>query len=424
MAKREIKNLELKIKLTNEYLRTGGVEKIFDPGLLEDLTKVKSGPDGKPDPDTVSTRVNAFMMALLSSHLSPPVFNPEYISEYQSLLQKGLSFEQENVDTKEQFDTLFADYKDEPDILFRGQAEAKWRLYSKAQRLWIMDKWHQAGIPYQALLEMLVNLGRDTYLKQIQETLQQFHIDTANDIAVLGFLQHHGCPTPLMDWTFDFKTGLFFATDGAAFTENKYEIDQYFSLYHLEKKYFKEGSMREIMGASLDTVGKEWVDKMIVVIAGDDPEKLKEMQEKFADRSFFVRAKIPGAGLVEHMTEMSRMVNMPMIYFSDDDAESGIVFSLKNSKNIIKQQGVFIWTSSPDRPFEMVGAEQYAKGKETDEPEEFRFCKCFNIHKSLLPYIREKLKVEGISAETIYPTKSDEVDTWPLYEQAKTTFFK
>lgn len=422
MAKRENKNLALKIKLTNEYLNNGGVKKIFDVGLLDDLTKVKSDAYGDPDPDTVSKRANAFMMAILASHLSPPVFHEEYISEYQSTLQKGLSFEQENIDTSDQFDTLYESFKDRKDILFRGQREAKWRLYSKAQRLWITDKWQAAGVPYQVFLEKMVELGKASYLTQIQETLQQFHIDTANDIAVLGFLQHHGCPTPLMDWTFSFRNALFFAIDGYDFSEKGHEINRYVSLYYLETKYFEEGSMRSIITGSLDTVGKELLDKMIVYLAGDDKEKLKAMQEKFSDRSFFDRARIPGAGLVEHMTAMSRMVNMPMIYFSDEDKESGIIFSLKNSKNIIKQQGAFLWNSSPSKPFEMVAEEQYAKGKDDSEPEDFRFCKCFNIHKQLVPYIEDRLRADGILGETIYPTAASEIDTWPLYQQVKSTF--
>ena len=43
MPKREISNLDLKIKLPTEYLDTGGYEKIWDISLLEDLKLVKSG---------------------------------------------------------------------------------------------------------------------------------------------------------------------------------------------------------------------------------------------------------------------------------------------------------------------------------------------------------------------------------------------
>ena len=105
MPKRKISNLDLKVKLFNEYLENGGVEKIVFPNLLEDFIKVRKGPDGKVDPDTVSPLVNAAMLAHLGSHLLPPFFHPEHISEYQSTLQKNNSFVQENIDTEEQFDS-------------------------------------------------------------------------------------------------------------------------------------------------------------------------------------------------------------------------------------------------------------------------------------------------------------------------------
>src|SRR5690606_17064846 len=129
MPKREISNLDLKVKLFKEYLENGGVEKIPFPDLLEDLIKVKKGPDGKVDPDTVSPIVNAAMLALLGSHLSPPFYHSENISEYKSTLQKNNSFVQENIDTEEQFDRVYEEFNKKKNTLFRGQREAKWRLY-------------------------------------------------------------------------------------------------------------------------------------------------------------------------------------------------------------------------------------------------------------------------------------------------------
>ena len=111
MPKREISNLDLKIKLTTEYLDNGGYEKIWDIGLLEDLKLVKSGHDGKVDPHTVSTRVNAFMLAILASQLTPPFYSPNHISEYETTLQKSNSFDQVNIDTIEQFDKIYEEYK-------------------------------------------------------------------------------------------------------------------------------------------------------------------------------------------------------------------------------------------------------------------------------------------------------------------------
>jgi len=75
MRKTQILNLDLKVKLSKEYLDNGGYEKIWDIGLLDDLMLVKSQPDGKVDPNTVSPRVNAFMLAILASQLSPPFYS-------------------------------------------------------------------------------------------------------------------------------------------------------------------------------------------------------------------------------------------------------------------------------------------------------------------------------------------------------------
>src|SRR5687767_2662730 len=99
MPKRKISNLDLKIKLTKEYLDNGGYQKIWDVGLLEDLLEVKSGPDGKPDPETITARVNAFMLAILGSQLEPLSYSPNHLSEYETTLQKSHNFDQQNIDT-------------------------------------------------------------------------------------------------------------------------------------------------------------------------------------------------------------------------------------------------------------------------------------------------------------------------------------
>lgn len=139
MAKREISNLDLKIKLTKEYLENEGYESIYLVDLLKDLIEVKSLPDGEVDPETVSPLVNDFMGTILGDHLMPPYYDSKYISSYKSTLQKSNSFIQENIDTKEQFDKVYAEYKIKTNTIFRGQGEAKWRLYSKLQRHWISD---------------------------------------------------------------------------------------------------------------------------------------------------------------------------------------------------------------------------------------------------------------------------------------------
>ncbi|MDN6343084.1 MAG: FRG domain-containing protein [Lactococcus lactis] len=416
MPKRKISNLALKIKLTNEYLNNGGIEKIPSVRLLEDLIKVKSGPDGKVDPDTVSTTVNAFMLALLGSHLSPPYFHPEHISEYKSTLQKNNSFVQENIDTEEQFNKIYEEFKGKENIIFRGQREAKWRLYSKLQRLWLAEKLHEKE-DYETFLTRLVELGKEEYTRPIQELLKANHVDTSNSIAVLAYLQHHECPTPLLDWTYSFQNALYFALDGLESNKSTIEIEDYCSVYYIEEEYFEGGSLRKIMSDGLDELDSRELARMIEIISNGDEEKKKEMTEHFAGRKVFDREKLNGSGLISHMTKIEHLINFPIGYFSDRDKDSGILFSLNNSKNILNQQGGFTWNADPSKPIELVGDEQFKEGTTEEEAKEYSFCSCFNIHKSLESHIRKRLEADGITKDFIYPTP--DINSWEIFEKCK-----
>ena len=86
------KNLELKFKLTNEYLRSGGLEKILDVDLLDDIINVKYDENGNFQSESITNRLNSFMNVILSTHLNLPFYSPNNISEYSSILQKSIIF--------------------------------------------------------------------------------------------------------------------------------------------------------------------------------------------------------------------------------------------------------------------------------------------------------------------------------------------
>lgn len=416
MGKREISNLDLKIKLTNEYLNNGGASHIYDVDLLDDLLKVKKESTGKVDPDTVSSRVNAFMLTLLHSHLSPPFFSAEHASEYQSTLQKSNSFDQENIDTPEQFDIVYEKYKRETGYIFRGQREAKWRLYNSLQRHWLSKKLFETE-KYKELVKRIAEVGKVNHLASMKALLTSQHVDIENDVAVLGYLQHHGCPTPLMDWTFRFQCALFFALDGLTPNSSTIEIQDYCSVYFIDQKHLEQGSMRYLINTSLDAVEKPMLMKFISRIAKNESTRLK-MEKIFGNRKLFDRSKLTGSGLITHMTRIEHIINTPILYFSDDDAESGIVFSLKNSENIENQARVFVWNHDPSKPIEIVGEEQYRKANSIKDHEKanYRFCRCFNINKKLEGHIRSRLEADGITREFIYPTQ--DVSTWNVFEMS------
>ncbi len=413
---REISNLDIKIQLTNEYLRTGGVEKIFDVDLLQDMINVKFDIHGKAIPETITPRLNAFMLTILHSHSLPPIHSDNIIAEYGSFIQKSTFFDQHKIETKEQVDELFEKFENTRTILFRGQREAKWRLYSTLQRFWIWEKMNENGEEYPAFLKKIIENGRTEYEKQISEILKEINIDSLNDISVLGYLQHHNCPTPLLDWTYNFKAAIFFGVDGLEVYESPREIDKYFSVYFIDEEHFDNGGMRTLLNESLQTVGEQLKLGLIAQIAKDE-EQQKEMETHFKERSFFDKKRLNGAGLIKHMTKIEHMINIPLSFFSDKDFDSGIAFSLTNSENIRKQEGVFTWNAHYSKPLEVVGNEQYSEAKLESEPDDYRFCECYNINKELADYIINKLSEVNISKETMYPDK--EINARHIYDQNK-----
>lgn len=408
---RKISNLDLKEQLTNEYLRSGGLETIRDNELLTDLINYN-----RNDLNTVTPRLNAFMLAILGNHITPPYFSENHISEYDSFLQKSYLFDQEHINTETEFDRVYENLKGSTEMLFRGQREARWRLYSTLQRFWIWHKLNENEKDYLQFLQKMVALGTSKYKVNIEEILEENHIDSINDIAVLGFLQHHETPTPLLDWTYSLQNALYFGIDNLEQNKGMKEIDNYFSIYFIQEKNFGQGGMRTILDEGLKKVGDELKIAFMRKIADDDTD-FKKMKKHFEERSFFDTNRVKGSGLIKHMTRIEHLINIPVTYFSDNESDSNLIFSLSNSKNIKNQKGVFTWNADPAKPLELKGNELYNESNGKNDPQDYRFSGCYNINKNLAPYIKVKLEEDGITKEFIYP--DSDLNTWHIYEECK-----
>ncbi|RYZ90895.1 MAG: FRG domain-containing protein [Proteobacteria bacterium] len=406
MTKREISSLDLKLKVTHDYFANGGIQQIWEIDLLEDLKKVKNGSDGKVDPETISSKVNAFMLSLLAAEMVPPFYAPDHIGEYNTIIQKATSFDQIQIDTNDQFDHIYKVYNCKSDYIFRGQREAKWRLYSTLQRHWILKGLGEKFESYQALLESLVAKGRSVYRDEYIKLLGEIHDDADNDIAVLSFLQHHGCPTSLLDWTYRFENALFFAVDGAEPTTSKKEIDNYVSVYFIKESGFERGGMRTLLYESID--GTQEFALNLSIDRFTDNEKVRtEMKGHFKGRNAIDTSRIKGSGMIAFMLRINHMINFRATYFSDNGPDD-IIFSLNNSENIKSQAGVFTWNADPTKPFEMVVSEQnnLTDNKSEDEARSIQnvVCECLNINKALIPYVQRVLEADGVKRDLLYPT--------------------
>ncbi len=395
-------NLNSRIKLFTDWLNNGGVKTIWSNNLLEDLIKVKFRLDGTVDESTVSSVVRAALLAYEGLQLTPPHSSIELMTEYDTILQKALFFEQIMIDTKEDFDFIYEENKDLKSTLYRGVSEAKWRIYSSLQRYWINEKLYQNGTDYKTFIEKTIINAKKQNGGILKKFFEKNGISPNNDIAVLSFLQHYGCPTPLVDWSYSFKNALYFATENVnTFTEDTREIDKYFSVYHIEEKDLISTSLVTLVEKGISEMEKHVKDN---VIKNGQTEGIEQPEmEKFfgRDRLKMATKMLHQKSLIEFITKIERLITFPLTYFSDNK-ESDIQFSLNNSMNIINQQGVFIWNSDSFKPIEQVGNEQFGNKENVI----YRFSKCYNINKKLADYVKDKIRQEGVDSEYIYPDPS------------------
>lgn len=394
------RDLDTRVKLFNEYLENGGYKKIKFIGLLKDLIKVKSLPNGNVDPTTVSPIVNAAMLAYEATQLTEPFLSDTHLSYYETLYQKSLFFSQTNIDTKEDFDQIFEKYNGSQDILFRGLSEAKYRLYNSLQRHWITEKLFDKEKTFETFLNELISNVKTIHSGVLTKYFEYGAIDDENDVAILSYLQHYGCPTPLLDWTYSFTNALYFATESVRQSTTRWEIDDYFCIYFLEEKYLESASLSEITYLGLkqnqDKFKSEFFEKLKA-----NGVKEKVINEIYTDEiieQMFVA--MHGRGAINFMSKVNRLLTSPILYFSDVKKESKIKYGLNNNLNIVNQQGVFIWNSHPTKPLEHIANAEYNK---EDAEYNYHFSECINIHKSLAEYVKNKIETLGITEEFIYP---------------------
>src|SRR5690606_5920699 len=100
-------DLDTKVKLFKEYLDNGGYEKLNSVELINGLLNVKHDGRGKVIPDTVNPLVRAALNAYVGTQLMEPFTSPQYISQYESILQKNVFFKQTTIETETELEDSF-----------------------------------------------------------------------------------------------------------------------------------------------------------------------------------------------------------------------------------------------------------------------------------------------------------------------------
>lgn len=297
------------------------------------------------------------------------------LPEYASMTEKKEHFNYVKIDTKDVLDThLGFLLSDRSNCIFRGVGEAKYKLFTSVQRHWI-----GCGLGRVTTIDLLV----DTLIRNIRknEILDQYYSALniiPTDLLYLGVLQHYAAPSPLLDFTYDYRIALYFATCNTAIPYTDNEINDYCSLYYIDlatcgaklvrlDDYLQaklEWEKREIESCLEYGVKPPNLDTIIKWLRPDDC-----MDRGLCDvKMMFVDAPHNFKRLTTPWTRES-------LYWAN--------------LNIVAQQGCFLLYNNDDVPLEeYFGAEDKIW--------------CLDIHKSLIEYIRARY-LQDLSESKLFP---------------------
>jgi FRG domain len=263
--------------------------------------------------------------------------------------------------------------------VFRGQNEAKYKLYTSAQREWIIKEWNkQLGEDgfIEFVQQLILQLKKANVINSLSNYFESMGA-TETDLLLLSFLQHYRTPTPLLDFTYNKDLALFFAMDGSVFNKQGVDdLDNYFSIYALPA--------RSIF--SIDLVNKSAIEtqREEIECIKKDLTLMEQLKAYIKYLFSWKTSEFPIPGMSKYPF---LFIPNPQRAEKIDDI-IGIDLHWSNP-NIIAQEGCFVMNPRKDTPLEDIIEKSIH---------------CLNIHKSLAPYIREHyLKPKGITKETIYP---------------------
>jgi hypothetical protein len=303
---------------------------------------------------------------------------------YNSFEEKNEKFNSNNdflkIDTVKEFDIWYEkirrDLKEKsneystPGVntnhIFRGMGEAKHKLLTSSQRFWITNELQQWWKPkdYLKYIQTFVDNARKKLL--FKKVFEYYKLSSnQRDFPLLSILQHYGAPTPLMDWTYNLNVSLFFATENSYPSYSSNPIDQYFSIYHINKREQKYNEFNNLL---------DWSNGSFPKIS-----------------SFYGWEKNENS--IFYISDFEKRIQAHS--FKDERP----ITTLYN-QNIIPQSGLFIFNPFPEKPLEDCFNTNHRKNGNNLNLLPFN---SVNIKKDLGEYVRRKIKTEGIDSKFIYP---------------------
>ncbi len=315
------------------------------------------------------------------------------LKTFESLAAKKKLFRETEffvIDDKKSFDRWFDQivslkHETRTDFIFRGMKDANHKLYTSAQRKWLetdMSEWARGNF-LDFVSELVDNAKQYPLIRKVFDIYD--YSNTKREFPILSILQHYGAPTPLMDWTHNINVALFFATEkiGSGYGNDQH-IENYFSIYSIEKKQYRQEFLH-----LLD------FDKTLVtgISSYNDWENQRD--------------KNPNGNMIFYISDfdLSNRYGAPG-YPSIKIQTSTPITSVYN-QNIIPQEGIFIFNPYSEKTIdEIFNVIPHSDGSNLV----LGPFSCFNIKKDLAEYVRRRInQVQNIDSGFIYPDLRNDV---------------
>lgn len=303
------------------------------------------------------------------------------LPEYKDIQDKTDFFNNFVIETQKDFDTFYSDFAIKKGQIYRGVNEAKFHIYTSAQRFWLTDNLKSQSTFIEFIDILLSKLKSDnTIIEYLNST------DVAyNDVLGLAMLQHFGAPSTLIDFSLDLNCALFFAFDGMKKGNSENEIDDYVSIYVVNRKSLEYSSLPNL--TDMYAHGMETGSKMLEDLIAKEP-KINVDYSLIQNIDQFVcwyDPRNPKGGLSSFNTPF--YIGNPLVEKSFSTYKDNQKFYWSNI-NLIAQKGCFILNTHKSQPLEEFMASKGYK------------IVCFNIHKTLSEYIKDKI---NLRYDDIYP---------------------